>query len=127
MRAEFTRQPINLYWLYLRTAGSKGIFEQPAPGDEDTPQALPERHLNKFFESLRVPYRAFEAESPQAVADAVAAIDKLERHPAVHEERVPGVDLSHVAYGVAAAALALLLVAKMFERTLRTDGGLLAD
>lgn len=123
LRAEFARQPINLYWLYLRTAGSKGIFEQPASGEEDTPQALPERHLNKFFESLHVPYRAFEAESPQAVADAVAAIDKLERRPAVYTERVPGIDLSHSAYGLAAAAMALLLMAKLFERSLKIEGG----
>ena len=26
---------------------------------------MPERHLNKFFESLKTPYRAFEAEKRQ--------------------------------------------------------------
>jgi mxaC protein len=115
LRADFAKRPVNLYWLYLRTVGSPGLFDQPAPDVPDTPFALPERHLNKFFESLKIPYRAFEAENPQAVADAIAEIDKLERNPIRYSERIPAVDLSWLAYAAAAVALLLLLLAKLAE------------
>lgn len=122
LRAQVAKRPINLYWLYIRTAGAKGIFDPP--GDvPDTPQALPERHLNLFFQSLKVPYRAFEAENPQAVADAIKEIDKLERNPIRYQERIPERDLSGLSYVVAAVALFALLLAKLAEVRLDTGTG----
>jgi mxaC protein len=115
LRAAFAKRPVNLYWLYLRTEGSPGIFDEPPDDVPDTPYSLPERHLNKFFESLKIPYRAFEAENPRAVADAIAEIDKLERNPISYSERIPGLDLSALAYALAAAAITLLLLAKLAE------------
>ena len=87
----------------------------------DTPQSLPERHLNLFFHTLKVPYRAFEAENPQSVAEAITEIDKLERNPIRYQERIPEHDLTGVAYGIAAGALLLLLLAKLAE--VRLDAG----
>ena len=121
LRAQIAKRPVNLYWLYLRTAGAQGIFDAPGPDVPDTQQALPERHLNLFFHTLKVPYRAFEAENPQAVADAIAEIGKLERNPIRYQERIPEQDLTNVAYGTAAAALLLLLLAKLAE--VRLDAG----
>jgi mxaC protein len=121
LRAAIAKRPVNLYWLYLRTAGAPGIFDPPGEGVPDTPQALPERHLNLFFHTLKVPYRAFEAENPQAVADAITEIDKLERNPIRYQERIPERDLSWLAYTIAAASLFLLLLAKLAE--VRLDAG----
>ncbi|NOT72824.1 MAG: VWA domain-containing protein [Hyphomicrobium sp.] len=123
LRAEFARHQINLYWLYLRSAGSKGMFEVPASNEEDTPQVLPERHLNKFFEGLKIPYRAFEAESPEAVAHAVNEIGKLEQKPVIYAERRPQHDLSRYAYIVALLGLAVLLAAKAAERSISSYAG----
>ncbi len=122
LRAQIAKRPVNLYWLYLRTAGAPGIFDTPAPDVPDTPQALPERHLNLFFHTLKVPYRAFEAENPKAVADAIAEIDKLERNPIRYQERIPEKDLSWLAYAIATATLALLLFAKLAEVRLEAGG-----
>ncbi|MEI9901025.1 MAG: vWA domain-containing protein [Hyphomicrobium sp.] len=122
LRAQVAKRPINLYWLYIRTAGAKGIFDPP--GDvPDTPQALPERHLNLFFQSLKIPYRAFEAENPEAVADAITEIDKLERNPIRYQERIPERDLSGVSYAIAAVGLLILLLAKLVEVRLDTGEG----
>ncbi len=118
LRAAFARRPINLYWLFLRTAGTPGISTPPAPGEEDTPQAMPERHLDKFFKSLGIAYRAFEAENPEAVADAIAEIDTLERSPITYFERVPHEDLKGRAFAVALAAILALLAAKLAEARL---------
>lgn len=118
LRAEFARRPLHLYWLYLRTKGSNGIFEPPPPGVEDTAQVLPERHLHKFFESLHIPYKAFEAESPSAVEAAIAEIGRLEQRPIIYPERIPQYDLSRWAYAIALLVLLLLFAAKILERPL---------
>ncbi len=115
LEAAFTRRPVSLYWIFLRTEGSRGLYEVPQSGRPDTPSAMPERHLNLFFEHLKIPYRAFEVENPAAVGEAIAAIDKLERRPMRYEERIPQKDLSGITYGVSAAALLLLVLAKLAE------------
>lgn len=123
LRDALKRQPVRLYWLFLRTAGSRGIFDKPeAPGD-DIPQVMPERHLNLFLSSLGVPYRAFQAGSPQAVADAIAEIDRRESVPLLHTERIARRDLDRLCYALAATALALLTLAKLTERRLDAAHG----
>lgn len=123
LRTEFARRPVHLYFLYLRTEGANSMFATPAPDAEDTPQALPERHLNKFFESLHIPYRAYEAENAGAVKAAIADIGKLEQTPILYTEHTPQFDLSRWAYAIAAFATALLLAAKLCTRTLRSLPG----
>lgn len=118
LRADFARRPVHLYFLYLRTEGSNSMFATPPSDAEDTPQALPERHLNKFFQSLRIPYRAYEAENAQAVKGAIDDIGKLEQTPIVYTERIPQYDLSRWAYAIAALALTVLLAAKLAGRSL---------
>jgi mxaC protein len=115
LEAAFLKRPVNLYWIFLRTENSRGIFDKPGPDDTDTPFAMPERHLHLFFENLKIPYTAFEVENPAAVGEAVAAIDKLERRPMRYEERIPQRDLSGVAYAVAGLSLLLLVMAKLAE------------
>jgi mxaC protein len=112
------RAPVNLYWLFLRTRGSKSIFEPPSVGELDTPQANPERHLHLFLSRMGLPYRAFEATSPAAVQQAIAEIDRQETRPLRYVERVPRRDLAGLAYGGAAVAILLLVAAKLAERGL---------
>jgi mxaC protein len=116
LREAATRNPVNLYWLFLRTKGSNGIFEPPPPGEIDTPQANPERHLHLFLSTLGIPYHAFEATSPQAVEQAIAEIDKQELRPLSYFERIPRRDRSDLAYAIAAGAVLLLILAKLAER-----------
>ncbi|MGU3538799.1 vWA domain-containing protein [Methylobacterium sp. A54F] len=116
LRAAFARIRPNLYWLFLRTEGSPAIGDRPQ--GEDTPQAAPERHLDLFFRSLGTPYRAFEAEGPEAVAGAIRQIEALERDPIPYAEQRPRRDLAGLAYGAAALGLALLVLAKLAETDL---------
>ncbi|MCJ2034505.1 vWA domain-containing protein [Methylobacterium sp. J-068] len=117
LRAAFTRLRPNLYWLFLRTKGSPSISDRPA--GEDTPQAAPERHLDLFFRSLRIPYRAFEAEGAEAVAEAIAQIERLERDPIPYTEQRPRRDLTGLAYGLSLIGLLILVAAKLGEADLR--------
>lgn len=116
LRAAFTKIHPNLYWLFLRTKGSPSIHDRPE--GEDTPQAAPERHLDLFFKSLGTPYRAFEADGPQAVADAIAQIESLERDPITYTETRPRRDLAPLCYGLAALGLVLLGLAALAEADL---------
>ncbi len=50
---------MNLYWLFLRTEGPRASHTS-CLREEDTAQALPERHLDKFFKSLPANYRSYE-------------------------------------------------------------------
>ena len=121
LRAEFAKIRPNLYWLFLRTKGSPSIRDKPA--GEDTPQAAPERHLDLFFKSLGTPYRAFEAEGPEAVAEAIRQIESLERDPIPYTEQRPRRDLTPYAYALAALGLLVLLAGKLLEADLGRAGG----
>ncbi|WP_250152190.1 vWA domain-containing protein [Ancylobacter radicis] len=121
LRDAVTRTPVHLYWLFLRSRGAKSIFDVPPPG-EDTPQANPERHLHLFLQSFGVPYRAFEATSPQAVAQAIAEINRQETRPLTYSERIPRHDVARPAFAVAALCIFLILLAKLAERPLRRTG-----
>lgn len=110
------QQEVNLYWLYLRTEGAKSIFEAPAPGEPDDPRVRPERHLHLFLQRLGQPYRAFEADSPDAVAEAVEEIGKLESRPILTEHPVPRRDLAWLVYLLAALLAGFLALARWLER-----------
>lgn len=122
LRADFRKTRVNLYWLFLRTEGSRGIYAAP-DGDAESPQAAPERHLDLYFKSLGVPYRAFEVEGPKATEDAIRQIDRLERRPMRYLERLPRRDLSSVFFAVALFSVCLLLLAKLAETPLSSARG----
>lgn len=116
LRAALVERPLRLYWLFLRSPGTPGIHDIPDTRGRDTPQAMPERHLEIFFKTLGVPYRSFEAEDAQAVARAIEEIDEQEQSPLIYTEDLPRRDWSGYAYGVATLALLIILLAVMAER-----------
>lgn len=114
LRRAFVESGVRLYWIFLRTAGNPGLFELPDPVD-DTPEARPERHLHLFFESLNIPYRAYEAENPETLGRAMADIDRLENLPLRYTETRPRQPLGLYGYVLALVALAGLAIAKCSE------------
>lgn len=123
LRAAVKRNPVNLYWLYIRSKGSYGIHEVPERRSDDTPQARPERHLHIFLQSLGIPYLALEAQSPEAIEEAIAAIDRLESKPMTYREAIPKTDLAAPLYVVAMVSFAGLALAALLERPLVTARG----
>jgi len=106
IRAGLERQRIALYWIYL-----KG-FNRP---DLDTPgeasEAIPEVALHRFFERLPTPYHAYQAQSPEDLAEAVADVGRQQNHPLDFEERIPRQDFGRafVTAGLGLAGLLLVL------------------
>ncbi len=114
LRSEFAAHPVSLYWLFLRTQNGPGIFDPPGER-EDTPQEMPERHLNLFFQSLGIPYRPFEAADAAALASAIDEIDRTETAPIRYTEVTPKHELAASFFLLAAVAMAFLITAKLAE------------
>jgi len=78
-------------------------------------ETAPEVFLHRFFDSMGAPYKAYEADNPQALEAAIADVNRLENLPIVYRDTIPRRDLSPWCYGVALAAVLLLLAAKLME------------
>lgn len=115
LRRAFREHGARLYWIFLRTAGAGGPFDEPDTPQQDTAYNMPERHLHQFFQSLGVEYQAYEAEDPEALERAIARVDALENEPLIYYENVPRRDLAGLCYAVALTAVVLLLLAKLLE------------
>ncbi len=105
---------VAFYWIYIRSPRSPGLMlgQDQAPGDAD---AVPEYFLHRFFESLQVPYRAYEADNPEALEKAIADLNRLENLPISYLDTLPRRDLAAWAYAAALAAVLLLLAAQWAE------------
>lgn len=108
------RYRVSLYWIYIRSLRSPGLLaDRDVPPDQaDT---VPEYFLHRYFQSLGVPYRAYEAENPQALQRAVDDLNRLENLPITYPDTVPRRDLDAACLAVAFAALLLLGAARLLE------------
>jgi mxaC protein len=108
------KQRVSLYWIYIRANTSPGLMagaDEP-PANADT---VPEYFLHRYFQTLGTPYRAYEAENPEALQKAIAEVDRLENLPITYLDTVPRRDLSPWCFGAALAGVLLLLGASFWE------------
>lgn len=103
LRQTFEETGTTLYWIYLRNPTSAPLTVKPSNPNEST---TPEYFLNAYFESLDVPYKAFEAENPDAMEKAIKEVERLENLPLPYREFLPRKDLSS---GFFVGALLLML------------------
>lgn len=113
LTAAFERERVALYWLYIRSPQSRNLAEADVV---ERPEAVPELALHRFLRGTRVPYRAYEAEDPKALAQAIEDIGKLERHPIYTTYMEPRREYASWLYLLAAACVAVLLLARQAER-----------
>lgn len=113
LRQNFQETGTTLYWIYLRNPTSAPLTERPQNPNEST---TPEFFLNEFFESLDVPYRAFEAENPDAMEKAIKEVERLENLPLPYQEILPRKDLSPPLFGLALILMIILLMVRILER-----------
>jgi len=117
IRQWFQETRVSLYWIYLRNPTSARLSEKPDNPNEST---TPEYFLNQYFNSLEVPYRAFEAENPDAMERAIQEVEKLENQPLLYREKVPRRDLTDFFLGLSAVLSLLLALIKRYEVTVWT-------
>lgn len=108
------RERVALCWLYLRSYGSPGLIAnaKQAGGTQGT---APEHQLHEFFQSIGTPYRAYNAESPQALEQAIEDVNRLTSLPIRYSEVLPRTDRSRGAYVLALLCSVVLLAAKWLE------------
>jgi mxaC protein len=97
------RNRVALYWIYLRR------YSAPKLDDSDPAQrGAPEIALHRFFQTLRTPYRAYQAEEPEDLAKAVADVGREQNAPLDFTELVPRT--SYAPYFLSAAVFSCLML-----------------
>lgn len=104
---------VTLYWLYLRARYSPGLYTEMDAATAE--EIAPEQLVHKFFSGLGLPYRAFSAENPEALQEAITEVNKLQNLPIRYQDIIPKRDLSGWCYGIALSLMLLLLAAKFSE------------
>ncbi len=112
LRQWFYQNQVTLYWIYLRNQYSASLSVPPKNPNENT---SPEYFLHEYFKGMDIPYYAYEAENPQALAQAITDIGQLESKPIRYFESIPRSDLSVYCYASAALLVFVLLLCKALE------------
>ncbi len=98
IRQRFRDVGARLYWIYLRNPRSISVLHPPKRNLSET--TTPEYFLHRYFQTLGVPYRVFEADDPESLAAAIDTVDRLENRPLRYFETIPRRDLSAYLYGL---------------------------
>lgn len=88
---QLSSKKLNLYWIVLREPDDISIFSKEIYPVDSVPDAIA---LHKFFESLKVKYKAFEADNPTTLLAALQFIDSKEKHVIQYAVNIPGHDYS---------------------------------
>lgn len=112
------RLRVSLYWIYIRSAYGPVIIDAAdSSGTGDAVEMTPERALHEFFSRMGASYRAYTAESPEGLEQAIADVNRLQNLPVRYRETVGRRDLTAACLAVALGGLLLLLAAKLLERS----------
>jgi mxaC protein len=84
------------------------------PGDRRDDIA-PARVLHEYFETLETPYRVFDAEDPNALAQAIAQVNELQSLPIRYIDVVPRKKIAKRFYVAAMILVTMLLVIERAE------------
>ena len=101
-------------------AGATGATDATGAADAGAgtvEMMTPERALHDFFSRMGASYRAYTAESPEGLEQAIADVNRLQNLPVRYRETVARRDLSAACLAVALAVLSLLVAAKLMERS----------
>jgi len=88
---QLTRKKLNLYWIVLREPDDISIFSKEVYPVEGVPDAVA---LHQYFTSLKIKYKAFEADNPTTLQSALQFIDAKEKNIIQYSVNIPGRDYS---------------------------------
>jgi mxaC protein len=104
------RQKVSLYWIYIRSTNSVGLYETA-----DSDELAPQQAWHRFFSEMKSPYNVYTAENPQDLKRAVDDVGRLQNLPILYEEIIPRRDLARLFYLPATLMLAVLTLASLLE------------
>ncbi|MCB5186808.1 VWA domain-containing protein [Methylobacillus caricis] len=112
IREELKTKGINLYWIVLREPDDISIFGKRTYPAGEGPAAI---QLDRFFKSLKITYKAYEADNPVALQTAIQDIDSREKNIIQYSVTVPGHDYSRDLILLAMVLSIGMLVIKNFR------------
>ncbi len=105
---------VAIYWIYLRSANRPGLTLEAGDSPESA-ATVPEYLLHRFFGSIGTTYHAYEAGTPDALQEAIDAVNQLENLPITYLDTMPRRELAAIFDATALGAVALLLLASLVE------------
>jgi len=109
IRAGMLRNRIALNWIYLRSVNGPD-FNHPQPDD-----SMSEIVLHRFFQTLPTPYRAYQAQTPEDLAQAITEVGKQQNFPLDFLEQIPRQDYGRHCLALAAICCLLLLIYRSMQ------------
>ncbi len=104
---------VALYWIYISSRNSPAIGTSLQNQADET---APARTLHAFFNTLETPYRLFDAEDPDALATAIAEVNRLQSLPIRSFDLVPRKHAAGVFYSLGLALLSVLVAVELMEK-----------
>jgi len=105
---QLTSKKLNLYWIVLREPDDISIFGN----NEGYVSVPPVIELNQYFTSLKIKYRAYEADNPTALQSALQDIDAREKNVIQYAVNMPGHDYTRDLILLALGLCLLLFIVK---------------
>ena len=87
---QLASKKLNLYWIVLHEPDEISIFTP----EEYEEGKVPGIDLDRYFKSLKVKYKAFEADNPTTLQSALQYIDAKEKNDIQYTLNIPGHDYS---------------------------------
>jgi mxaC protein len=108
IQEQLTSKKLNLYWIVLREPDDISIFGK----NEGYVSVPPVIELNQYFKSLKIKYRAYEADNPTALQSALQDIDAREKNVIQYAVNMPGHDYTRDLILLALGLCVLLFIVK---------------
>lgn len=108
----YNEMNLSLYWIYLKSR--QGMTLEATENDNILYSDTPERKLHDFFQTIGVPYRAFEADSLQSFSEAMDEIDRQQYQPLIVEETLPHEPKADVFLWIALFAMLMLAASHLY-------------
>jgi hypothetical protein len=105
----FVGKKLSLYWIVLREPDDISIFTKNSYPDDNLPDSIA---LDRYFKSLNIKYKAFEADNPTALQSALQYIDSKEKNRIQYQVNIPGRDYSRDLIVLALVLSLLILIIK---------------
>ncbi|MGZ8258636.1 MAG: vWA domain-containing protein [Methylotenera sp.] len=88
---QLASKKLNLYWIVLREPDDISIFTKEIYAEGQVPDSIA---LDQYFKSLKIKYKAFEADNPTTLQSALQYIDSKEKNIIQYSVSMPGHDYS---------------------------------
>jgi mxaC protein len=109
IQAGMLKNRIALDWIYLRSVNGPDFSHPEAHSDSL------EIALHRFFQTLRTPYIAYQAQTPEDLAQAIAEVGRQQNFPLDYLEQIPRQDYSRYCLALAALCCASLLAYRSMQ------------